>query len=121
MSTVREQAIEAGARAWASVRPVAFGTPYAFERARVAAVVDAVEPIIRADERDKRELLDWTYASVEAGVRERLRAQVEALPIYSTRIGYEWLSPGGWQPSDRVISTIQRVDVLALLDGESNG
>jgi hypothetical protein len=94
-----------------------------------AAVVDAVDPIIAGQARSEVEAMrewiarkGWCIDSglplsecidpgpcdcgrefIEAEVRERLRAQVEALP---------YRNAGAW---------VKRADVLALLDGESNG
>jgi hypothetical protein len=110
MSTVREQAIEAGARAV----PVAYWDEEhdcivrASEWDIAAAIVDAVEPIIRADQDEKR--FGWVdrvelHHKIEAEMRERLREQVEALPIMM-RNG---------------TPVLRRFDVLALLDGEPNG
>jgi hypothetical protein len=73
------------------------------DEAQVSAVVDAVEPMIRADEREK------VATEVEAIVRAKderiyrqawadLHAQVEALPA----VGY--------------LAAVWRADVLALID-----
>jgi hypothetical protein len=95
VSAVREQAIEAGARAAHAQDRKALGLALRCEgpkscptcKARepfAAAVFDAVEPIIRADERWERlERIIESGRVAEAAraeVRERLRAQVEGLP-----------------------------------------
>jgi hypothetical protein len=110
--TVHEKAIEAGARALGKViLPT--------DEAYAAAVVDAVEPIIRADLR--AEALDWRVGVevrqiIEVEVRERLRAQVEALPAAMIVAGV-WIG----EPPDKTDwddPVVFQSDVLALLDGE---
>jgi hypothetical protein len=72
-------------------------------RRQSAAVVDAVEPIIRADERAQSGawIARANAESIEAEVRERLRAQVKALTT---------LPLGGWD-------VVFLKDVLALVGG----
>jgi hypothetical protein len=77
------------------------------DEAQVAAVITAVEPLIRADERERtntvgghRQIRDEGRADMCAD----LRAKVEALPGAPA-------SGSGW---------IARADVLALLDGDSD-
>jgi hypothetical protein len=103
----RARAIEAGARAlrdWMGYRVATESL-----RRKVAAVVDAVEPIIRADERAET-------IREEMALRRRvllnLRAQVEALPSTSLVSAVEV-----WNGE----YVVRLRDVLALLDGESNG
>jgi hypothetical protein len=78
MSDAREQAIEAGARAVSGLSP--FDLP-----AVLAAVIDAAEPIIRADERERMTLPEWTQVvhdarnSAQRDVLADLRAKVEVL------------------------------------------
>jgi hypothetical protein len=130
---VRARAIEAGARAlgevWVS-NPTVLSD--------VAAVVDAVEPIIRAAERGRifssvrAEAMvgrtSWSVecltdsdaecpgclctCHIEAEVRERLRAQVEAQREQFIRVTHT--------PPEHPMARIYD-DILALLDGESNG
>ena len=99
MSAVREQAVEAGMRAYSSRHN-------RMNVDRVAAVVDAVEPIIRADERanlPERWTTVTAVVAVRAEVRERLREQVKALPTE--------------QESNGSFTLIRRSEVLALLEG----
>jgi hypothetical protein len=160
MSTVREQAIEAGADKL-SIRT---GYPLSTARAVVIAVVDAVEPILRADllrefhvdahvwrnapgrkeclcphgvdhdespvdlweefkriiRADERDEMVWDVQEVEAEVRERLRAQVEALRR-------EAFDKAKGANSDREARAKHDGEgmafgrVLDLLGGESNG
>jgi hypothetical protein len=123
---VRARAIEAGAR---ELRSMIMLRPGLVELA--AAVVDAVEPIIRADERQKT-LNDPGYERrdrrIKAEVRERLRAQVEALltlakvqrddqPKADMRDAPFDYGQHMWY-GGRVVGI---AEVLALLDGESDG
>ena len=112
MTTVRDQAIEAGARALGGANYANRGDGGTLIAARAAAVVDAVEPIIRADEREAAhaEIVlrgRGVYAELlrerEAEVRERLRAQVEALGVTTVFNG------------KATPHFIRRDDVLALL------
>jgi hypothetical protein len=103
---VRTRAVEAGARAFPP------GWPAWDEEDIAAAVVDAVEPIIRADERVatldrwlESPHMDRALEVREAEVRERLRAQVEVLHNQAVQSSYRYAIE----------------DVLALLDGEPNG
>jgi hypothetical protein len=111
MADIREQAIEAAFEAMLRVDGRVSDNA-------LAAVVDAVEPIIRADEQDEadhrlrmriHEINDQVAevkVAIEAEVRERLRAQVRAL-----RDEYdESLYPYTHNALNRV---------LALLDGTS--
>ena len=72
---------------------------------RCAGVLDAVEPLIRADERERRdaevEALTWELLNVRAD-RIDVRAKVEALPYVLTY---------------GTAGESKRADVLALLDG----
>ncbi len=91
--TARDQAIEAGARAsalWHRGETITDSDDLAL----VELVVDAVEPIIRADERERDVLrgVSWKVAlrDNEAEVRERLRAQVEALRIRNRTADWDY-------------------------------
>jgi hypothetical protein len=80
-------------------------------RITAAFVVDAVEPIIRADEAEQHHLCDCAVEclakrSIVNGVRADLRAQVEALPTTRTKA---W--DKGWD-------SVSLNDVLVLLGDE---
>lgn len=85
--------------------------------------IDEAEPIIRADEREQDWRKHWRYGAVEAEVRDRLRAQVMALPERAD--AHDEDCPG--RPGRRGICNcegdilISRRAALALLGGESNG
>ena len=78
--------------------------------------IAAVEPIIRAEYPTWPELVAQTREATLAD----LRAKVEALPIYSTRMEREWVDGVGWMSTDKVIDTILRSDVLALFPKEED-
>ena len=79
---------------------------------------------VRADERERRAI---AYADgrtdgmrdvipvVRAATLADLRAKIEGLVTYSTRMEHEWID-GRWVPSDKVITTVLFSDVLALID-----
>jgi hypothetical protein len=127
MSDTRARAIEAGARAWRTVR-IRFGSEQSVEAEILAAVVDAVEPIIRADERANPSAevyaRAWDEVSDEAWNKAKrldaLRAQVEALPVPLSLHNAD--CPG--RPGYRGIcdcegeQLVRKSDVLALLRGE---
>jgi type IV secretory pathway VirJ component len=103
MTDWRTDAIEAGARAldaqwWGTLTMV---------RDLAAAVVDAVAPIVRADERAKNAPIVNAYRQ---SVVADLRAQVEALPVLLVDAQEE---PG--RPS-RMEHGVLLSDVLALLE-----
>ena len=103
MTTAREQAIEAGARAI----DIAWRNGLIQSDSYAAAVLDAVEPIIRADEATDA----WAKAG-EAAIsqcKRDLRAQVEA-----KRDAYP--DNETWRPYHAAMNA-----VLTLLDGEPNG
>jgi len=91
----RDDLIEAGAQAWAIKTPSEV----------LADIIDAVEPLIRADERVKwQERYDHILSAAVAKTARQeayadLHSKVEALT--DTRFGNDW---------------IRRADVLALLD-----
>lgn len=72
-----------------------------YAQGRARRVIDAVEPLIRADE---REFLAPEVPMARDDLRNELRAKVEALPG-SPNSALDW---------------VLRVDVLALLDGDTN-
>jgi len=74
-----------------------------------ASVINAVEPLIRADERERLQHVDFYAASVARRVvLADLRDKVEALGMYST-----FGPDGSLDGSDVVL----RSDVLDLIDG----
>jgi hypothetical protein len=64
-------------------------------------IIDAVEPLIRADEREH--INNLMYAIAEQKTLDDLRAKVEALPR--------------WRMDDTLVAVLAYEDVLALLDG----
>lgn len=90
----RDDAIEAAERAfqryWGSTSPS--------DGEVAATLVDAVEPIIRADE------------------RERIREQVEELPTHEFTVSTP-LKGGGWV--QYAAAGVRRSDVLDLLGGDT--
>jgi hypothetical protein len=96
----RDELIEVGAQALAARLNKAYGmdpTPDHHDIADATALLDAVEPLIRADER-------CNCSAIKE--RDYLRAKVQALPH--------------WGPEEFVVEEwVKRADVLALLDGNS--
>jgi hypothetical protein len=84
VSTVREQAIEAGTRAILRAYEDGVGSTHGGDEEFVSYVVDAVTPIIRADEHERSNRPTWSgyfeerRQEVEAEVRERIANQIEA-------------------------------------------
>jgi hypothetical protein len=68
--TDRDELIEAGWQAWLKADSIHSG---------VEAVIDAVEPPIRADERERLDIFAARAVSAERQVLTDLRAKVEAL------------------------------------------
>ena len=104
----RDELIEAGAQA---VKDRYYGTvadalTAGLIRQEVATTVDAVEPLIRADEGKRNAIAEVERAWAE---RADLRANVEALAVFVT--------------TNNLLGTTRYVrlgDVLALIDGSSD-
>jgi hypothetical protein len=77
------------------------------DEANVVAAVNAVEPLIRADEREKVKAEYVPVLMEHLRILADLRARVEAL-----RPGVRWDPYQGGNPD-----VVLRADVLALLDG----
>jgi hypothetical protein len=104
----RDDLIDAGTQA---ICEMYVPTATADEEVRweVGVVVDAVEPVIRADERERNTPLDIT--AYRAALLAGLRAKVEALP--ERGISMTWDHPEG-------CALVWRDEVLALLDGTTD-